>query len=55
MITETTQNAYFVFDVLPPFGMEQAFSAASHLGEELLRFCPNLEYQMEIVHRQSIG
>jgi DNA/RNA-binding domain of Phe-tRNA-synthetase-like protein len=50
MITERTTDAYFVFDVLPPFSIAIALAAAEDLCRYLLSFSPSLKYTIEVVH-----
>jgi DNA/RNA-binding domain of Phe-tRNA-synthetase-like protein len=53
-ITEGTTDAYFVFDVLPPFGLTNALLAAEALRDVLLPFSPNLSYEIEVIQSPKI-
>jgi DNA/RNA-binding domain of Phe-tRNA-synthetase-like protein len=49
-ITRDTVCAYFVFDVLPPFDLKIAISAADSLRRELLAFSPDLDFEVETLN-----
>lgn len=48
-ISETTRNAYFVFDVLPPHTIAHATRAANDLISGMTEFSPDLSSSIEVL------